>query len=183
MNRPDPNRIPVERPSKSQLKRDMQALQEIGEALCALSRERLAKVPMSERLRDAVKECARVGKHEARRRHMQYIGRLMRDEDVEPISEALDAFAGVSRSEIARQHRLERLRERLIEDEAVLGEIATEFVGADLQHLRNLRRNAIREREAQKPPRAYREIFRMLREVSGAGKAAPDEEVDGGEAE
>ncbi|MCL2657275.1 MAG: DUF615 domain-containing protein [Betaproteobacteria bacterium] len=182
MSRPDPNRIPVERANKSQLKRDMEALQKIGEALCELPRERLAKVPMSERLRDAVEEYRRVGKHEARRRHLQYVGRLMRDEaDIAPIREALDAMAGVSRTEIARQHKLERLRERLLEDEGVFGEIATEFPGADLQHLRNLRRNALKEREAQKPPRAYREIFRVLRELSGTQETQDTTVLDEGE--
>jgi ribosome-associated protein len=157
-------------------------LQKIGEALCELPRERLAKVPMSERLRDAVGEYRRVGKHEATRRHLQYIGRLMRDEvDIEPIREALDAMAGVSRAEIARQHKLERLRERLLEDEGVFGEIATEVPRADLQHLRNLRRNALKEREAQKPPHAYREIFRVLRELSGVQETQDTTVVDEGE--
>ncbi len=175
MSRPDPNRIPVERPNKSQLKRDMEALQELGEALCHLPRERLAKVPMSERLRDAVAEYQRVGKHEAKRRHLQFIGKIMREEDPEPIREALDAFNGVSRAEIARQHKLERLRERLLESEEALGEIAAEFPEADLQHLRNLRRNAIKERDVQKPPRAFREIFQVLRQLAGTQDAASDE--------
>jgi len=184
MSRPDPNRELVERPNKSQLKRDMQALQDVGEALCQLSRERLAKVPMSERLRDAVEEYQRVGKHEAKRRHLQFIGKLMRDEqDVAAIREALDAFNGTSRAEIARQHKLERLRERLLETEDVLGEIGAEFPDADLQHLRNLRRNALKERDAQKPPRSYREIFQVLRQLSGAGAQAEEEAPEEGEEE
>lgn len=183
MSRPDPNRVPVERPNKSQLKRDMEALQTLGEALCELPRDRLAKVPMSDRLRDAVEEYQRVGKHEARRRHLQFIGKIMRDEDPAPIREALDVFNGVSRAEIARQHKLERLRERLLESEEVLGEIAGEFPDADLQHLRNLRRNAIKERDAQKPPRSYREIFRVLRQLSGAGQVEGDEAAEEGDEE
>ena len=179
MSRPDPNRVPVERPSKSQLKRDSHALQGIGEALVKLSRDQLAKVPMTERMRDAVLEYARVGKHEAQRRQLQYIGKLIRDEDTAPILEALDAIAGVSSAEIARQHRLERLRERLIEDETMLGEIAVAHPDFDLQHLRNLRRNAIKEREAHKPLRSYREIFRILRDLEGGPKGAePADEAD-----
>jgi ribosome-associated protein len=178
MSRPDPNRPLVERPNKSQLKRDMEALQELGEALCQLSRDRLAKVQMSDRLRDAVEEYQRVGKHEAKRRHLQYIGKIMRDEDPAPIREALEAFAGTSRAEIARQHKLERLRERLLETEDVLGEIGAEFPGADLQHLRNLRRNALKERDAQKPPRSYREIFQVLRQLSGAAASTEDAAED-----
>jgi len=178
MSRPDPNRVIEERPSKSQRKRDSTALQDIGAELAELSKERLAKVPMSERLRDAMEELLRITKHEARRRQLQYVGKLMRDEDVAPIREALDALAGVSRAEIARQHKLENLRERLLEDEAVLGEIATEFPGADLQHLRNLRRNALKEREANKPPRSYRELFKVLRALSQPGHGADAEDGD-----
>lgn len=167
-----------ERPSKSQIKREMDALQDVGKALCALSLERLAKVPMSERLREAVEEFHRVGKHEAQRRHLQFVGKLMRSEDVKPIQEALDALNGVSRSEVARQHRLERLRERLLEDDAVFGEIATEYPGADLQHLRALKRSALKEREAQKAPRSYRELFKELRALSEA--VAEDGDEDSG---
>ncbi|WP_172203883.1 ribosome biogenesis factor YjgA [Niveibacterium sp. COAC-50] len=155
-------------PSKSQRKRDMHKLQDMGAELVALSPARLAKVPLPERLHDAILEYARVGKHEAKRRQLQYIGKLMREVDPAPIREALDAFAGVSRAEIARQHKLERLRERLLEDEGTLGDIAAAYPDADLQHLRNLRRNAIKEREAAKPPRAYREIFRILRDFEYA---------------
>ncbi|GAA5177656.1 ribosome biogenesis factor YjgA [Niveibacterium umoris] len=173
-------------PSKSQRKRDMHALQAIGEELVALSPQRLAKVPLPERLHDAVLEYARVGKHEAKRRQLQYIGKLMRDVDPAPIREALDAFAGVSRAEIARQHKLERFRERLLEDEAVLGEIASAYPAVDLQHLRNLRRNALKEREAAKPPRSYREIFRILRDLEYANDADQpepgDEDAEGDEA-
>lgn len=176
-----------DRPSKSQKKRDMHALQDMGETLASLSAERLSKVPLPERLRDAVEECRRITKHEARRRQLQYIGKLMRDVDPEPIRAALDIILGLSKAEVARQHRLERLRERLLEDEGVLGEIATAYPGADLQHLRNLRRNAIKDREAAKPPRAFREIFQILRELDtgGAGEAdaeyaVPDDDEEAG---
>ena len=169
-------------PSKSQRKRDMHKLQDMGAELVALSPARLAKVPLTERLHDAILEYARVGKHEAKRRQLQYIGKLMREVDPEPIREALDAFAGVSRAEIARQHKLERLRECLLEDEGTLGEIASAYPAADLQHLRNLRRNAIKEREATKPPRAYREIFRILRDLEYAEDPDQPAELDEGEA-
>lgn len=166
-------------PSKSQRKRDMHKLQDMGAELVTLSPARLAKVPLPERLHDAILEYARVGKHEAKRRQLQFIGKLMREVDPEPIREALDAFAGVSKAEIARQHKLERLRERLLEDEGTLGDIASVYPGADLQHLRNLRRNALKEREAAKPPRAYREIFRILRELEYAED--PDQAADAGD--
>lgn len=154
-----------DRPSKSQKKRDMHALQEMGEELVALSAARLERIEMPEDLRSALREAQRLTKHEARRRQMQYIGRLMRDVDPAPLREALDVVKGASAIENARQHRLERLRERLLEDEAVLTEIGSAHPGADITRLRQLRRGALHEREAGKPPKHYRELFRLLREI------------------
>ena len=162
------NELPEYRgPSKSQLKREMTALQELGEELVGLSRERLAKIDMPERLRDAILDAQRITKHEARRRQMQYIGKIMRDVDANPLREALDELKGLSAAANARQHHLENLRTRLMEDEAAFGDLAREFPAADIQHLRQLRRNALREAEQGRPPRAYRELFRELRELGG----------------
>lgn len=183
MNRNEAENDVDERPSKSQIKREMDALQEVGKALAELSLERLAKVPMSDRLREAVEEFHRVGKHEAQRRQLQYIGKLMRSEDVEPIQVALDALSGNSRAEVARQHRLERLRERLLEDDAVFGEIATEYPGADLQYLRSLKRSALKEREVNKPPRAFRELFKALRALQEDAAFGSEAEAGEGEGE
>lgn len=154
-----------DKPSKSQIKREMDALQDLGAELVELSRDRLSKIDLPENLREAVRDWQRFTKHEARRRQMQYIGRLMRDIDPAPIRAALDEIKGISAAATARQHALERLRTRLLEDEAVIGEIARDYPGADLQHLRQLRRNALKEQEQQKPPRAFRELFRVLREL------------------
>lgn len=154
-----------ERPSKSRRKRDMHALQEMGTELVALSPERLARIDMPEALRGAIHEAQRLTRHEARRRQLQYIGRLMRDADPAPIREALDSVNGASAIENARQHRLERLRERLLEDEAVLTEIGAAHPGADITRLKQLRRNALRDRDEGRPPRAFRELFRLLREL------------------
>lgn len=153
------------RPSKSQRKRDMHALQEMGAALVALPAARLARIDMPEELREALHEAQRLTRHEARRRQMQYIGRLMREIDPAPIRAALDALKGASAIENARQHRLEKLRERLLKDEAVLTEIGAAHPGADLTRLRQLRRNALRDRDEGRPPRAYRDLFRQLREL------------------
>lgn len=159
-------------PSKSQRKREMTALQDLGAELVALSKERLAKIEMPERLRDAVLEAQRISKHEARRRQMQYIGKLMRDVDAEPLRAAMDEINGVSKAATIRQHQLENLRTRLMEDESRFSEVARDFPGADIQHLRQLRRNALKEAEQGKPPRAYRELFRELRELERT--ARPD---------
>jgi ribosome-associated protein len=161
LNNPDA----PDRPSKSQKKRDMHALQDMGAALVALPPERLGRIEMPESLRGAIREAQRLTRHEARRRQMQYIGRLMRDVDPAPIREALDVVNGSSAAETARQHRLERLRERLLEDETVLTEIGAAHPGADITRLRQLRRNALKDRAEERPPRAYRELFRLLREL------------------
>lgn len=159
--------------SKSQKKRDMQALQDLGEKLTTLSRDQLKKVPMSERLLEALLDMLRLTQHEARRRQLQFIGKLMRDEETAPIHAALDVFEGNSRAETARLHRLEHLRENFIEDETVLTEIGRQHPGVDLHRLRQLRRNAIKERTENRPPRAFREIFQILKEID-EGKSSSD---------
>jgi ribosome-associated protein len=103
----------------------------------------------------------------------------MRSIDTEPLQAALDEVKGVSAAATARQHHLEKLRERVMADDAVFAEIGRDYPGADIQYLRQLRRNALKEIEQQKPPRAYRELFRQLRELVqgaekvGAGETAP----------
>lgn len=166
-----------EPPSKSQRKREMHALQDLGEQLVALSLDQLKKVPMPDSLADAVREAKRITSHEGRRRQMQYVGKLMRNVDPAPIIAQLDVFKGVSKAEIARQHRLEKLRADLIEDEKTLQAIGELWPEADFQQLRTLRRNALKERELNKPPRAFREIFRVLRDLeAGAAGEAPEGE-------
>lgn len=172
---PEPTETP-ERPSKSQRKRDMHDLQDLGEKLALLPRERLAKVDLPDSLRRAIEEVQRITKHEARRRQMQYIGKLMRDVDPAPLRETLAAFEGKSHAETARLHRVERLRERLLADEAVLTEIGSEHPGTDLQRLRQLRRNALKEQDEGRPPRAFRELFRELRDLGS--RTAPGAHAD-----
>lgn len=174
--RPTDDSPPYDKPSKSQKKRDMHELQALGERLVELTAPQLERVALPEKLADAVREARRISSHEARRRQLQYIGRLMRELDPAAIREALAALDGASRAEVARQHRLERLRERLLEDERTLAEIAEAHPGADLQHLRNLRRNALKEQAQGRPPRSFREIFRLLREIDGAGAQAHTED-------
>lgn len=164
-----------EPPSKSQKKRDMSALQDLGQALLELPAERLLKIDMPDALRSALADARRFTKHEARRRQLQYIGKLMRAIDPAPFQAAVDAAAGSSATENARFHRIERLRTLLLDDEATaLNEIAAAHPGCDLQQLRQLRRNALKERELGKPPRAFREIFRVLRELEESGVKTDD---------
>ena len=161
----------LEPPSKTRRKQQMHELQELGEELAALSTERLTKIDIPETLRDALREAQRISAHGAKRRQLQYVGKLMRDVDPEPIRAALAAVRGESAAEVARMHRLERLRARLMEDESTLAEIADNFPGADLQHLRALRRSALKEHEGNKPPRSYRALFQVLKELELADGA------------
>lgn len=143
----------------------MDDLQTLGAELVALSKDQLKKINLPEDLAVAVKDAQRITQHEAHRRQLQYIGKLMRTFDDEPIRAALDELKGLSATAIARQHALESLRTRFMADETVIGEIAAAHPGADLQLLRQLRRNAQKEQQLAKPPRAFRELFRVLREM------------------
>lgn len=155
--------------SKTRKKAEMHELQELGSALVQLSRDQLKRIALPEDLLSAVIEWQRFSKHEAKRRQLQYIGKLMRQIEPEPIREGLALLRGESAAETARLHRLERLRERLLEDEKTLHEIAEHWPGADLTHLRNLRRNALKEKESSKPPKSFRAIFQAL-QVLDMGK-------------
>jgi ribosome-associated protein len=154
-----------DKPSKTQRKREMHELQELGARLVGLNSEQLAEVGLPEDLRDAIEFARRTTKHEARRRQMQYIGRLMRSVDPGPIREKLKIWDGVSAEHTAQQRRVERWRDRLLEDEAVVDEFARAHPGIDARRLRALARKARGERSAGAPLRAYRELFRALREI------------------
>jgi ribosome-associated protein len=152
--------------SKTRRKKDMLALQELGEQLVGLNEQQLETMQLPESLLDAVQEARRLTKHEARRRQMQYIGRLMRDIDAAPIRDRLEQWQGQGREHTAQLHALERWREELLAGDPALEHFLREYPGADSQKLRTLIRNARREQGATLPPRSYRELFRALREMT-----------------
>ena len=167
--------------SKSQFKREMIALQEMGEELVRLNAEQLAKLPLTDELREAI--CAAQGMHArgARYRQMQYIGRLMREVDPAPVQEALDIVRNRHNRATSLLHRLEKWRNELIAgDHEALEEVFAAFPNADRQHLRQLVRNAQKEEEAGKPPKSSRELFRYLRELQEEGnrQQAPGNSID-----
>lgn len=151
--------------SKTKVKQQMHDLQQIGAQLAALNAEQLDELDLPERLLDAIHEMKRIHKFGAQRRQMQFIGKLMREVDAAPIIAKLEAWGGVSRQHTAWLHQVERWRDRLLEDEAALTELLSEHPAADAQRLRTLIRNAHREKELNKPPKSYREIFQALREI------------------
>ncbi|OGA03038.1 MAG: hypothetical protein A3I00_06390, partial [Betaproteobacteria bacterium RIFCSPLOWO2_02_FULL_64_12] len=116
-----------ERPSKTRRKKEMHELQVLGERLVELHPEQLAHLALPEDLRDAVLEAGRIPGREARRRHLQYIGRLMRGVDPAPIRDGLEILDGRSREQVARQHAIERWRGRLLAEDGALQEFAAGF--------------------------------------------------------
>ena len=150
--------------SKTRRKRAMEELQALGEELVALPGDRIKRIDIPEEFREAIGEARRMPRHdEARRRQMQYIGKLMRAIEPEPIRTAIAAARGESAGETAKLHRLEKLRDDLLADEKVLHDIASQYPQADLQQLRSLRRAALKEREQNKPPKSFRTIFQFLK--------------------
>jgi ribosome-associated protein len=164
--------------SKTKLKAEADAAQNIGKKLIDLSKDRLIKLNLPETLFDAVMEAKRLTANGAVRRQLQYLGRLMRDIDSAPIVEQLHRWEGKHNEENARFHIMERWRTRLIAEPIALQEFLTNYPQADIQQLRTLIRNAQREEAAQKPPKSSRELFKLIREVSEAAHPAeaPSEE-------
>jgi len=155
--------------SKTRKKQEMHELQALGADLVRLSDSQLGTIEIPQKLREALLEAKRIRSHEARRRQMQYIGRLMREVDPAPIRSRLGELEGNSAQATARHRRLEAWRERLLGDDTALTAFAAEYPGAGLQALRALIRNARKEAAGGKPPRAYRELFRALKDIAARG--------------
>jgi ribosome-associated protein len=155
--------------SMTKKKQQVEELQRLGAALIELPAAQLDALALPAQLLAAVREAQSITSHEARRRQVQFIGKVMRKVDPGPVRAAVAAIAGHSAAARARQKRLEQWRERLIGDDAALTEFMREFAGGeavvDLQAVRALIRNARKEIAEAKPPRAQRELFRLLREA------------------
>lgn len=145
----------------------MLELQALGAALVDLPESRLSQMQLASELFEAVLEAKRITSHEAKRRQLQYIGRLMREVDPEPIRAQLAAIDGGSAQAAAAHRRLEAWRERLLGDDEALTSFAAQYPAADLQKMRSLIRNSRKEQKEGKPPRAYRELFRFIKECCG----------------
>jgi ribosome-associated protein len=169
-----------ERPSKSQLKREMTALQKLGEELVAEPRDRVKRVPMPEDVREAILECQQIKDHEGRRRQMQYVGKKMRtldETELAAIQRTLDSWRGLSKADTAAMHALERRREKLLKDDNALAELLQQYPELDIQHLRTLIRNARKEQAENKPPKAYREIFQILKDLQKSTGGDEDDDT------
>jgi ribosome-associated protein len=152
-------------PSKTKIKKQMHDLRDLGEELTELGKDQLAQLDIPESLRDAIKDMHRIKSFGAKRRQIQYIGKLMRDVEIDPIIAKLNTWKGTSQQHIGYMHQIERWRERLLEGDAALTELLAAYPDTDVQRLRTLIRNALKEREAGKPGKNFREIFQILRET------------------
>lgn len=149
--------------SKSEIKRDAEDLKQLGEKLVNLTKANLTKVPLDDSLKDAIELAQRLQK-EARRRQLQYIGKLLRSINAEPIREALEKIENKHNQQQAMLHKLEILRDELVtKGDAALTDLLNEHPSADRQQLRNLIRAAQKEKEQNKPSKAYREIYQILK--------------------
>lgn len=155
-----------ERDSKSERKRQMLALQKVGEALVNLSAPQLAQIPLESPLADAIHEARSLKSHEAKRRQLQYIGKIMRNVDVEPIVEALNKVQMKGQHTKAKFHQVERWRDQLIaQGDSSLQEFLTKYPTVDSQQLRQLVRNAQKDIKTNKNSGADTALFRYLRTV------------------
>ncbi len=153
--------------SKTQKKKQMNALQDLGVKLTRLSPDTLKKIGLPEDLLQAVLEHKKITANGALKRQTQYIGRLMREIDPAPIEAYLAKLRGDNQAHNAYMQRLEMLRERLLADDAALTELVAKQPHIDVAALRTLIRNARKERELAKPPKAFRALFQQLRAEIG----------------
>ncbi len=162
----------------------------LGEKLVSLTPAQLARLPVPEDLLPHIAECKRITAHIAHKRQLAFLAKHMRREEestLEAIRDALDANSETGRREVAMMHRAEDWREKLLgEGDAALSRLLDEYPQADRQQLRTLVRNAQAERARNKPPRAYREIFQVLRTLmlpAALGLSSADADEDAGDIE
>ena len=162
----DENQLLPEK-SKSQKKREASALQDLGMQLTQLSEEQLQRVPLPNNLLDAILAARKIHQHGGLKRQQQYIGKLMRDIDPQPIKQVLNQIQLQHKRETSQLHQIESWRDQLISNSsAALDEILTQFPDLDRQYLRQLIRNAQDGGNEQKSKKASRKLFQYLQELN-----------------
>ena len=164
--------------SRSQQRREALEVLAIGQQLVALTDAQLARLPVPESLLPHIRDARRITSHIAHKRQLAFLAKQMRREDddtLEAIRDALDEKGDAARREVAAMHRVEAWRDRLLADgDEALAELLDLYPDADRQGLRQLVRNTLEERKRNKPPRAFRELFRHLRVMMLGGQASDD---------
>ena len=151
--------------SKTEIKREFEAMQELGSKLCQLGKKQLQRIPMDDKLAEAVAESRNIKHREGLRRHMQYIGKLMRNNDHEAIEQAYERVMGQGQEHAKALNLSEQWRERLLSDNKAVGAFIDEYQLDDIQHLRQLVRNAQKEVAQQKNQNNAKKLFRFIRET------------------
>lgn len=156
--------------SKSQQKREMAALRKLGERLLDLSEQQLSQLSMDDRLKEAIIAAKQMKRDRARKRQIQYIGKLIRSVDVDVIKIAIEKFDSSSRLHAQQFHKLEKLRAGLMQDDsATIDELFTQHSSIDRQYLHQMIRKAQKEQDATQSDRThYRKLFRYLRSLQEA---------------
>jgi len=168
-----------DRPSKTQVKRDMHALLDLGKQLVELPTDRLRQLPLSESLFEAIRLAQRTTSREGLRRQVHYVGKLMRQADAEAIRTQLAIWQNGSRAETAALHRIESLRDELLQNDDALTDLLRDHPSADAQQLRTLIREGRKEagrnaalQPGQEPQRKhYRALFQALKSLGDAPDA------------
>ena len=166
-------------PSRTQQRGEALEIRSLAEKLVALPAAQLARLPIPDDLMPHIVETQRITSHIAHKRQLAFLAKQMRREDdevLEALRDALDEDGEAARREVAAMHRVEKWRDRLLEEgDAALAQLLDEYPGADRQTLRQLTRNTLEERKRNKPPRAFRELFRALRELIVEGKQGDED--------
>lgn len=161
----------IELVSKTQLKREAHAFVDIGIELVALNAAKLVTVPLPDHIQEAINTAQKIKSNAALKRQRLYIGKQLRrlsEDEITPITEALERINNEALRQNSKFKQLERWRDRLItEGDNALGDLLAEYPAADRQQLRQLIRNAQREKKQEKPPKSAREIFKLLRDLAG----------------
>ncbi len=156
----------MEYKSKTEKKKDAIALQDLGEKLVKLPDEQLKGIDMPEELSNAVRQAKTIKSHGALKRQMQFIGTLMRKIDPAPVREAIDGIEQGNYKKTIEFKETERYRDELMaSNKELMDEILLKYPSADRQQLSQLVRNALKERKDNKPPKAFRALFRYLKEI------------------
>jgi ribosome-associated protein len=173
-------------PSRTQQRREALAVLALANQLVELPPSRLAKLDLPEDVREEVANVRRISSHIARKRQLAFLAKKMRRHE-DAVFDSVRAELGENRERqrqaTAAMHRLESLRERLLEDDEAAAELIAEHPAIDRQHLRSLVRQARSERAANKPPRAYREIFQLLKDLQRAGSEDDGDSENDGDAD
>ncbi|KQO02384.1 MULTISPECIES: ribosome biogenesis factor YjgA [Stenotrophomonas] len=168
--------------SRSQNRREALEVLALGEKLVELTAAQLARLPIPEDLLEHIEYSKRITSHGARKRQLAFLAKQMRREDdatLDAIRDALEANSETSKRAVALMHRIEHWRERLLgQGDAALAELLDEYPGADRQELRTLVRNALAEKAKNKPPRAFREIYQVLRDLMLPAQAAAGQDEE-----